>query len=80
MKKISKFRAWLIRKLGGEIPVQTIPIIVEKTPPSVKLESKVSISYDMLDWYKYMGGEEKIKKKLRLIWLLYVTTIPKKWC
>lgn len=64
MKKISKFRVWIIRKLGGEIPVPTKPMIVERTPPSVKLESKVSISYDMLDWYKYMGGEERIKKKL----------------
>lgn len=61
---MSKFRTWLIRKLGGEIPVPTKPIIIERTPPSLKLESIVSISYDMLNWYKYMGGEEKIKKKL----------------
>lgn len=64
MKKVSKFRAWLIRKLGGEIPIPTKPVVIERTPPSVILESKVSITYDMLNWYKYMGGEKRIKKKL----------------
>lgn len=64
MRKMSKFRVWLIRKLGGEIPVLTKPIIVERTPPSVKLEGRVSIPYEMRDWYRYMGGEEKIKKKM----------------
>ena len=24
----------------------------------------MSISYEMRNWYRYMGGEEKIKKKL----------------
>lgn len=68
MKKMSKFRVWLIRKLGGEIILPTPPprIIVERRP-SVTLCSSVSITNENIRWLKNMFGEhceDKVKKKL----------------
>ena len=66
MKKINKFRAWLIRKLGGEIPVLIKPVIIERQLPTVTLSSRMSFTQDEVQWLRYMfqGGETEVKKRL----------------
>lgn len=45
MKKISKFRAWLIRKLGGYVYLSQ-PIILEDKRQAVTLESTETITQE----------------------------------
>lgn len=67
--KMSKFRVWLIRKLGGEIlsPVQP-PKVIEVKKPTVILESKVSITDENIRAWQYMFGEKGENKVKKMLW------------
>ena len=67
--KMSKFRVWLIRKLGGEIllPVPP-PTVIEVKKPTVILESRVSITDDNIRYLQYMFGEKGENKVKQMLW------------
>lgn len=66
-KKIGKFRAWLIKKLGGELPIPIKPVIIEKHIPTKKFESSICFTEDQVHWYSHMY--DKVEDKIRsMLW------------
>ncbi len=66
MKKASKFRKWLIRKLGG-ICLDEKPTIIENKVATVKLSSRVEFSRDEATYFASIfprSMEKEIKKDL----------------
>lgn len=66
MKKISKFRAWLIRKLGGIPACEPIkPVVIEQKIHTETFACTISLTPDQEHWYRHMFGEkaeQKVKK------------------
>lgn len=65
MKKISKFRKWLIRKLGG-FCLDEKPTIIENKVPIITLSSRVEFSCEKLNYFAdcFPRGVEKAIKEV----------------
>ena len=66
MKKVSKFRKWLIRKLGG-ICLDEKPIIIENKVSPFTLSSRIELSREEVNYladYFPRGLEKEIKENL----------------
>lgn len=68
MKKIGKFRKWLIKKLGGEIPSLCKPVIIEKHIPTETLGCSIRLTDDERRWYYCMFRENAENKVKKILW------------
>ena len=69
MRKISKFRAWLIRELGG-IPTSNLikPVIAEQKINTKTFTCTISFTPEQEDCYS-QTSEEKLEQKVKKLFL-----------
>lgn len=69
MRKISKFRAWLIRKLGGIPACEPIkPVIVEQKTHTQTFTATISFTPEQEDCYR-QTSEDKLEQKVKKLFL-----------
>lgn len=69
MRKISKFRAWLIRKLGGIPACKPInPLIVERKIHTETFTATISFTPEQEDCYS-QTSEEKLEQRVKKLFL-----------
>lgn len=69
MRKISKFRAWIIRKLGG-IPTSNLikPVVAEQKINTKTLTYTISLTPEQEYWYG-LTSKEKLEQEVKRLFV-----------